>query len=85
MDSCPSWADPTGCWQAERGYLSPATHSMMDGARALPTGSLNKVILSYPVILTTILTSLPVEWLRAVRQILLPLRDRDMKFMPCDC
>jgi hypothetical protein len=47
--------------EAERGYLSPAIHSMMDGARALPTGSLNKVISSYSVILTTILNLLLVE------------------------
>jgi hypothetical protein len=61
MDRCPSWADPTGCWQAERGNLSPATHGMMDAARALPTGSLNKVISSYSAILTTTLTLLLVE------------------------
>jgi hypothetical protein len=50
MDRCPSWTEPTGCWHAGKGYLSPATHVMMDGARALPTGSLNKVISSYSAI-----------------------------------
>jgi len=46
MDRCLSWTDTTGCWHAGKGHLSPATHGMMDGARALPTGSLNKVISS---------------------------------------
>lgn len=46
MDRCPSWTEPTSCWHAGKGYLSPATHGVMDGPRALPTGSLNKVISS---------------------------------------
>ena len=50
MDRCPSWTEPTGCWHVGKGYLSPATHGVMDGARALSTGSLNKVISSYSTV-----------------------------------
>lgn len=96
MDRCPSWTDPTDCWHAGKGYLSPGTHDMMDGARALPTGSLNKVISSYSAILTT-LTSLLVSiyiyacvcvicvcvCVRAAKQILLPVREREMESTPC--
>jgi len=50
MDRCPSRTEPAGCWHAGKRYLSPATHGMMDGARVLPTSSLNKVISSYSAI-----------------------------------
>jgi hypothetical protein len=53
----------TSCWQARSGGTCrqlPSAWWM--GARALPTGSLSRVISSYTVILTTILSLVLVEW-----------------------